>query len=356
MPEHGEARVFFRLIRLLLWGVLGWLVLTVAVPWLMPFLLALALAALLEPPVAGLARLGLPRWGAAALCTAALTALLGAALALGLWRLGVEAVDLLDRLPGLLARLDGPASQLEEWAYRFLVAVPPQLRAGLQQALDNLAQQSSALPARLYDWVGQGLAWAASALPGAVLFLFTTALATYFTSAGRPALLAFLRRQVPQRWQARLDQLQGQLRGTLGGWLRAQGLLMLATFGQVLLGLVVMGVPQALLLSALTALVDALPVFGSGTVLLPWAAGCLLGGRVGQAVGLLALYAVVSLVRSFLEPKLLGDRMGLPPLAALCAMYVGFRAFGVAGMILSPLALTFLKQLQHCGLIRLWRT
>ena len=347
MSENGDTRLPRRLIRVLLWAAGGSLAVTVALPWLLPFLLALAIAAMLEPAVAALIRLGLPRWGAAAACTAGLAGALGGGMALCLWRIAVEASDLLDRLPLLLGRLEGPAG--------WLVALPPTLRPLLEQVLEDLSQQVGALPQRISQWLGQGLAGLACALPGGLLFVFTTVLATYFTSAGRPALLRFLARQLPQRWQERLEEVKRRLREALGGWLRAQGLLLLVTFGEVLLGLLVLGARQALLLALLTALVDALPVFGAGTVLVPWAAGCLLAGRPAMALGLLALYGLVSLVRSFLEPKLLGDRMGLPPLAALCAMYVGFRAFGVAGMILSPLALTLLKQLHHCGLVRLWR-
>ena len=130
---------------------------------------------------------------------------------------------------------------------------------------------------------------------------------------------------------------------------------MLITFGELAVGFLLLRVDLALLLAALVALVDALPVFGTGTVLLPWAVLALLGGETGLALGLLALYAAVSFVRSLLEPKLVGGKVGLPPLAALLAMYVGFRAFGVAGMILSPLAAILIKQLHDCGLIRLWR-
>ena len=96
----------------------------------------------------------------------------------------------------------------------------------------------------------------------------------------------------------------------------------------------------ALLLAAVTALVDALPVFGTGTVLLPWAAVCLLAGQAPRAVALAALYAVISAVRSLLEPKVMAAQAGLPPLAALAAMYAGFRALGVAGMILLPMAVS----------------
>ena len=110
-----------------------------------------------------------------------------------------------------------------------------------------------------------------------------------------------------------------------------------------------------LLLAALIALIDALPVFGTGTVLLPWAAACLLLGQAPRAVALAALYAVISAVHSFLEPKVMAAQAGLPPLAALAAMYAGFRAFGVAGMILLPVALLFVKQLHDQGYVGLWK-
>ena len=118
---------------------------------------------------------------------------------------------------------------------------------------------------------------------------------------------------------------------------------------------ILLRVDLALLLAAAIALVDALPIFGTGTVLIPWAVLELLAGNLRLALGLLALYLVVWLVRSLLEPRLLGARAGLPPLPALMAMYVGFRAFGVAGMVLAPLVLLLLKELHDAGFLRLWR-
>ena len=99
----------------------------------------------------------------------------------------------------------------------------------------------------------------------------------------------------------------------------------------------------------------ALPVFGTGTVLVPWGALCLLTGNVPKGLGLLALYGVISLVRSVLEPKIMAAQVDLSPLAALAAMYVGFCAFGVAGMVLCPMALLCVKQLHDSGWLRLWK-
>lgn len=98
---------------------------------------------------------------------------------------------------------------------------------------------------------------------------------------------------------------------------------MLITFGELALGLLLLRVDLALVLSALIALVDALPVLGTGTVLVPWALVSLLGGNWKLALGLAVLYGVIWLVRSLLEPRLIGSRVGLPPLAALLSLYVG---------------------------------
>lgn len=149
------------------------------------------------------------------------------------WRVGYELSLLLGRLPTLLAGLPTLADGLERWAYRFLIALPVQFQTLARDALEGLLEQGIALPNRFYDALAGAVTGLASALPAAALFLFTTVLATYFTSAGRPALLDGLRRRLPPPWRTRLGRVAGGLREALGGWLKAQGLLMLITFGEL---------------------------------------------------------------------------------------------------------------------------
>ena len=356
MPEKRLVRVLLTLLCGALASAGAWLAFTVLLPWALPFLLALGLAWLMEPAVKMLmSRFRLRRGLAAALTTVGLALLLCGALVLVLWRLGYELALLLGRLPVLLSGLPALGDQVGNWAYRFIVALPVQLQDFAKDALDSFIRQGISLPAKLYDILAGIAAGAAAAVPDVMLFLFTTALAAYFTSAARPQVLVFLSRQMPAPWRDRLGKAVPVLKTALGGWLRAQGLLMLVTFGELTVGFLILQVDLALLLAALVALVDALPVFGTGTVLLPWALFSLLSGNWKLAIGLAALYGLVSAVRSLLEPRLVGQKAGLPPLAALFAMYVGFRALGVWGMILSPLAAIFLKQLHDSGVFRLWR-
>lgn len=356
MPENRHLRFLLKLFYIALGVAGGWLFLTVLLPWILPFLLALGLSWLLERPVGLLEqKFHMRRWLASAVCTLLLILLLCGALGLILWRVGYEIALLLGRLPTLLAGLPSAGHALEDWAYRFIVALPIQFQDFFTQALTGLIRQGVAIPNRFYDTLAGLVASAATALPNVGLFLFTTALATYFSSSSRARLTAFLRRQVPKRWQERMDEARGILKGAFGNWLKAQGILMLITFGELTAGLLLLRVDLALLLAGLVALVDALPIFGTGTILIPWAIISLLSGDWKLAIGLAILYWIVSFARSLLEPKMVGDRIGLHPLAALFAMYIGFSAFGVWGMILSPLAAIFLKQLHDSGIIKLWK-
>ena len=180
-------------------------------------------------------------------------------------------------------------------------------------------------------------------------------LAVLFTAGSYPRIRAFLRRQLPEDRLRQARGVKADLLATLGKWCKAQCILLGVTFCELLAGLLLLRQGYALLLAALIAVIDALPVFGTGTVLMPWGALCLLTGNVPKGLGLLALYGVISLVRSVLEPKIMAAQVDLPPLAALAAMYVGFCAFGVAGMVLCPMALLFVKQLHDSGWLRLWK-
>ena len=166
-----------------------------------------------------------------------------------------------------------------------------------------------------------------------------------------PAIRDALRSRLPEKWRTRLEKLLTHLKVSLGGWLRAQFKLMGVMFLLVTAGLAILGVDYPLLFGLIVALVDALPVFGTGTILIPWSLTQFLQNDLRRGIGLLVLYGVAALSRQALEPRLVGKQVGLHPLLTLLALYTGFRAAGVAGMILFPIGVIFLKQLwDHAGL------
>lgn len=338
------------------WLLLLYVVVRYLLLWLLPFLIALGLAALAEPAIDFCRRkMRFKRSFTAAVLTLGLLLGLAGLVWLLLEQLLGQAVDLLTGLPDRLQHLPLLLEELEVRFNTFCAACPAAVRVWLEQLLDSLAVQ---LPALLQDFSARCLSFVTDALgklPQAFLFCATTALAVFFTAGSYPRIMAFFRRQLTP---AHLDTARGvkeNLFTTLGKWLRAELTLIAITFIQLLMGLVLLRQPYALLLSFLIAFIDALPVFGTGTVLIPWILLSCITGRVPQGIALAALYASITLVRSIMEPKVMAAQAGLPPLAALLAMYVGFCSLGVAGMLLFPVALLFVKQLHDAGYLRLWK-
>ena len=128
-------------------------------------------------------------------------------------------------------------------------------------------------------------------------------------------------------------------------WFRAYLLILGLTFFELFIGFSMLGVSYSFLSALGVALVDILPMFGAGAVLVPWAAVMLITGDQFMGVGLLVLWAIVSVVRQFAEPRIIGRSFGVSPILTLLAMYAGLRLFGIGGMITAPAALMVGKAL-----------
>jgi predicted PurR-regulated permease PerM len=141
----------------------------------------------------------------------------------------------------------------------------------------------------------------------------------------------------------------------LGTWLKAQLTLMAVTFFELSLGLSLLKIKSPILIAALTAIIDSLPVLGTGIILIPWAIISLILGSKIKALGLICLYIIVTAVHSVLEPKLVSVGFGVNPAATLLFSYLGLKLCGAVGMVIFPLILMMVKTLNDKGYIHLWR-
>lgn len=313
--------------------------------WLLPFWLALFFAAMMEPAVLFLRRKFRFRRGfSAALLTLFLLFLAGGILSFLLTSLLSQAYALLGQLPALLHTLPALTEALLQRLAQYCAACPAWLQDYLHTALNELSAKSSAVLGSIGTRLLSALGSAAATLPRLALACATSVLAIYFTSCAYPELRSAGKRFLTRPRRSQLRQFKSSILISVLRWLRAELILCSLTFLQLLAGFLLLRQKYALLAAFLITLVDALPVFGTGTVLLPWAALLLLFGDTLRAVALAALYLCTLLVRSITEPKLMAAQAGLPPIASLFAMYLGFCLFGVGGMILFPFLLLLAAQ------------
>ncbi|MDH7497446.1 MAG: sporulation integral membrane protein YtvI [Syntrophomonadaceae bacterium] len=208
----------------------------------------------------------------------------------------------------------------------------------------------------LLGGVQEGLAGTANAmvallgaLPGFVVFLLIATVATFFITRDRAAIRRWFLGVLPASWRGTVRVVINDLFAAFTGFLKAYSLLVTVTAVLTVIGLKVLGVKYALSLGMLTGLLDLLPVLGPGLMFLSWAAFSFATGKTGFAVGLLVVYGVISAVRQVLEPKVVGDQIGLPPLATLFSLYVGLKLLGPSGLILGPVTVILLMACQRAG-------
>ena len=226
-------------------------------------------------------------------------------------------------------------SQLEK--IEGLEGIGDALNARLEEYLENLLSTLTAsIPTLSLKLVRSA--------PRALIGLIVTALSCFYFATDysgiRDGALSALSQSARER-SARVITL---CRDSLKKFVRAYLVIMLITFGEVFVGLLILKVPYAFLISLAVALVDLLPIFGAGTVLIPWAIVCFIIKDVGTATGLIILYAVITIVRQVIEPKIIGASLGIHPLITLFAMVTALELFGIAGMILSPFILIIIKE------------
>lgn len=184
-----------------------------------------------------------------------------------------------------------------------------------------------------------------AALPGLLLGLTVTVISAFYFALDRDRIISAISSILPDGTKKALPHIKKEAAQTAASYIRAYSLILFMTFAEVFFGLSVIGVDYSFIIALITALVDFLPVFGVGTILIPWAIACFLLQNVSRGIGLLILYLAVVIIRQFTEPKIVGGTLGIHPLLTLFAMYLGFRLLGVIGMIIGPVIVTVARAL-----------
>lgn len=189
-----------------------------------------------------------------------------------------------------------------------------------------------------------------TSIPTIGIYLSVTFLALYFMCTDKVYMIDQLEHHLPEVWVKKLYRHLKDLVKVLGGYLKAEATLIIISFVISLIGLYIfhfigLNVKYPLLYAVAIGFVDALPIFGSGTVMVPWAIIEGFNGDIKLGIAVLGLWIVMSIIRQLIEPRIVGNHIGIHPIFTLIAMYTGFKLIGVIGLFIGPIALIILKNI-----------
>ncbi len=320
-------------------------------PSFLPIIIALIVAAVIQKPIKFLHRkFRIPKKLSAALLVLLITAGICFGIYFLISRAYKEIVELSEGLKAFIDRIKTDESYAGELIDKIADVFPfwdirPKLMDVWLNIDSNLESLLVGVAENLGSYVIPMLAGAVTFLPDALLFIVVTVFSAYYISVGGAKMRAGFLASLPEKVSAHFDNAYKAMKNTASNFLRAYLLIMAITFTELFVLFSAAKIPYAFLVALFTSIVDILPVLGTGTVLIPWSLFLLLTGNTRTGVILLVIYAVVTIVREFIEPRIVGSSVGISPFASLASMYVGLKLFGALGLFVCPLGVIAVQNL-----------
>ena len=311
----------------------------------MPFVVGWILALLANPLVRFLERRVklVRRHGSMLIIIAALAIVIGLFYGAGLLvyrEMGSFLADAPEIYQSVIAEIENALQNGRKLAEYF----PQNLQPPLLAFSDNLDGLFGKLVSRAAEPTVQIAGHVAKSIPNLLVNMVIIILSSYLFLADRESIMRWLKEHLPAFVFRYIEYMKRDAKGLIGGYFLAQFRIMCVVALILAAGFLVLGVRYGVLLAFLTAILDFLPIFGTGTVLFPWAVVKLFAGEYAYATGLILLYILTQVVRQIIQPKIVGESMGLPPLKTLFLLYLGFKLRGLTGMILAvPVGLVFIN-------------
>lgn len=261
-------------------------------------------------------------------------------IALAIYALYNQLTDFLKRLPEYSAGLSVSAQKIYDKIYSLTEYLPDFMK----NLFGNMPEATlDTVSNKVADYIAGAVGTFLSGIPFIIFSLAVMVIASAYFAKDYDEISRYITSLIPRSAAKSIHHFKEVMLNKLVAMLKGYFIIAAITFGEVFVGLLVLRVRYALIIALITAVVDLLPVLGSGTVLIPWAVFSALLGNVPRAVGLVVLYLAVTLIRNVIEPKILGSNIGVHPIIMLAAVFIGLWIFGPAGIILVPIVVVCVK-------------
>lgn len=337
-------RLLFSLLATVAFVVIGWNL----IRFFMPFVIGWIIAAIASPLVNWLEkRLKIVKKLGSALIVILVLAAIVLVLYFGISRLAAEISDLIRNFPDMYAQLETGLRQIGDTLSGIFERLPSGVQNGWNTVVRNLDQYMGNLVSNMSEPTVMAAGNIAKSVPYYLISFIVAVLSAYFFIVEREKVLAWMKRVSPESVQKRMTLVIDNLRYAVGGYFKAQFKIMGIVFLILLVGLGILDTGYFVLVAFLIAFLDFLPFFGTGTAMIPWAVYEFFMGDYKMTVALIVIYVITQAVHQLLQPKLVGDSVGLNPLVTLFLLYIGYRMGGILWMILAvPIGMVLINMCQ----------
>lgn len=335
--------------------VCTYLVLRFSVNYLMPFIIGFIIAFVLKPVIAVLTRLFGKRKWTSLVVIIVFYMLLGTLLIWLFFALLSTVKTFVDVVPDLYVDTMKPA--IEEITIWFTKSVK-QIDSGIAEFLTQfLSTAVSAIEGFLRSFSAATLSFLTgfiSSVPSILIAILISIISSFFFTLDYEKIVNTMMMVIPEKQRSLVNDAKTTLIRVIGRYLRAYGLLMSLTFVQLSIAFLFLGISNPIGLAIMIASVDILPVLGTGSVMIPWSLWQIAVGDRTLGIALVVVYIIITINRNILEPKIVGDQIGLHPLVTLMCIYLGVKLFGFVGLLGLPIVVTLVKSLHDEGKIQIF--
>ena len=321
-----------------------------AIFYFMPFVIGWFLSFIASPLVVWLERRLkiVKKLGSAIIIILVLAACVGI-IYLAVSRLWIEVRSLIRDFPSMYRDLEAGFRQIGEGTGQIFSLLPDGVQEGFDAVIANLDETMTDIIGSISEPTVAAAGSFAKRIPSILISVIVTIISAYFFIADRENIIIWAKRIFPDPIVHRMTMVTDNLKYAVGGYFKAQFKIMAVVFLILLVGFEILDVHFSILLALAIAFLDFLPFFGTGTALIPWAVYEFLTGDYKRVLALVVLYGVTQLVRQLIQPKIVGDTIGLNPLATLFCMFVGYKVGGILAMIIAVPIGMIVFSLFHAG-------
>lgn len=316
----------------------------------LPFILAYFVSVLINPLVDKLeARFKMPRALSTIIVILLVVGILGGVCTAIIWKIVDEIRDVYRQLPQLAedAKFTWEVVMLK--LSNMADILPDSVQTVFENLGNSITETVSEFLKKSYSPAISGIGSFAKALPGVFVWIIVFVLSLYFMISDAKTMKRIVSKCFSKRFLVRVRKINKEIKSYLGGYVKAQLIIMSIAALLIFVGLTILDVEFALLIAIGIAFVDALPFFGSGAVLWPWSLISFINGDIKAGIGLIIIYLAVIFTRQMIEPKIVSGQIGIYPVFTLMSMYLGYKIFSVGGMILGPILLILFVSFYKAG-------